>query len=117
MTPKTRKSPSCCVMLASCVGLFSGCNSAGPSPELNAAGKAILDASEQCLYDVRDKGMRYDAAPNCLALGPLSLAYLRAGGGDPDTPPEVEIMYVQARAHAWTARAIDASGSAAVRIW
>lgn len=98
-------------------GLLTSCDFLGPSAELAAAAKAILDTSEQCVYDVRDKRLRYDAAPNCSALGPLSLAYLRAGGGDPDTPPEVEIMYVQARVHAWTARAIDASGSPAVRIW
>lgn len=104
---------------AVCTGvLLASCSFLGPSAELKVASRALLDASEKCVYEVRDKGFKYDAAPNCNALGALSQSYINAGGGALNSPVEVEINYERSRVHAWMARALsESSEPALVRIW
>lgn len=98
--------------------LLAGCSLLGPTETQRATSKALLDASEKCVYDVRDKNIKYDSSPNCTSLGALSQQYINAGGGAPDTSLEVEVNFERARVHAWMARALSESRNPAlVRIW
>lgn len=97
---------------------LSGCSLVGASESQKATSRVLLQASEKCVHDVRDTGVKYDASPNCTALGALSQQYVNAGGGAPDAPLEVEINFERARVHAWMARALSESRDPAlVRIW
>ena len=98
--------------------LLAGCSLLGASETQKATSRALLQASEKCVYDVRDKSMKYDSSPNCTALGALSHQYINAGGGSPETSLEVEINFERARVHAWMARALSESREPAlVHIW
>lgn len=98
--------------------LISSCSFTGPSASLKAKAKALLDGSGKCVQEVRDQGLKYENAPNCTALGPLSNQYIDAGGGTPETPLEVEINFERARVQAWMARALSESKNPALmRIW
>jgi hypothetical protein len=100
-----------------CVVLES-CSFFGPSETLKATSKALLTASEQCVYEVRDKNLKYEKAPSCTALGALSQQYINAGGGQPDAPVEVDIDFERARVDAWMALALSESKEPALlRIW
>jgi hypothetical protein len=105
------------VMLAP-LAVLTGCLLLGPSEMLKATSKALLEASEKCVYEVRDQRLKYEMAPNCAALGALSSQYINAGGGRTDTPLEVEINFERARVHAWMARALSESREPGLlRIW
>lgn len=49
--------------------LLSSCSVTGPSASLKATAQALLDGSEKCVHEVRDQGLKYENAPNCMALG------------------------------------------------
>jgi hypothetical protein len=74
-------------------------------------------ASENCVYDVRDEGLKYDESSHCNSLSALSRQYIDVGGGAPDSPVETEIDFERARGQAWMALALSASDGAASRIW
>lgn len=98
--------------------LLLGCSISGPSEAQKATSKALRDASEKCVHDVRDRNIKYDRSPNCTSLGALSQQYIDAGGGRSDTPLEVEINFERARVHAWMARALSESREPSLlRIW
>jgi len=97
--------------------VLSGCRVFGPSAEQKATSAALLAASEACVYDVRDKQIKYEQSRNCNALGALSLQYMHAGGGRPGAPLETEIEFERARVMAWMALALSASNGQASRIW
>ena len=97
--------------------LFLGCSRFFPSPDLKAAASAILSASEACLYDVRDKSLKYESSKNCNSLRVLSDKFIDAGGLRADTSLEIELQYAQARMHAWMALALSVSNGEASRIW
>jgi hypothetical protein len=97
--------------------LLSGCNPFGASSDQKAAVRALLAASEKCVYDVRDKNLKYDRSPNCTSLGALSQQYINAGGGRLESPLETEIEFERARVHAWMALALSASNGQASNIW
>ena len=106
------------VVMISTTAVLGGCNLLVPSESLKATSKALLDASEKCVYEVRDKKMKYDMAPNCTALGALSQQYINAGGGNTNTPLEVEINFERDRAHAWMAHSLSKSQQPGlVSIW
>lgn len=98
--------------------VLGSCSLFGPSETLKATSKALLAASEQCVYEVRDKNLKYEKAPSCMALDALSQQYINAGGGQSDAPVEVEIDFERARVHAWMALALSESKEPALlRIW
>jgi hypothetical protein len=89
------------------------------TPEQMRAVEALYQASERCVFEVRDGRKRYDDdATSCKSLGSLSLAYLRAGGAEATTAYEVEYRFAQAQSNAWMARAIsEAGGNPMIFIW
>lgn len=98
-------------------GLIYGCSGTRGNHRLEIASKALSDASEQCLLDVRDRKLKYDSAPNCVALDTMARQYIEAGGLEKNEPIEYRLIAEQARTMAWMARAISASGNPALRIW
>ena len=98
-------------------GLIYGCSGTRGNHRLEIASKALSDASEQCLLDVRDRKLEYDSAPNCVALDTMARQYIEAGGLEKNEPIEYRLIAEQARTMAWMARAISASGNPALRIW
>ncbi len=100
------------------VASLVGCSVSEPSEAQKSTSKALLDVSEKCVHDVRDKNIKYDMSANCTALGALSRQYIDAGGGRPETSLEVEINFERAVVHAWMARALSESRAPElVRIW
>jgi hypothetical protein len=98
--------------------LLGGCSFSGPSEMQKATSRALLDASEKCVHDVRDRKLKFDTSPNCTSLGALSQQYINAGGGRLDTSLEVEINFERARVHAWMALALSESREPGLlRIW
>ena len=98
--------------------LLTGCNPLGPSSELLATGQALVDTSERCVFDVRDKRLKYKQAPSCLALSALADQFIKAGGGKLGVSPQVELMFSNARLHAWMALALSESTEPALlSIW
>lgn len=97
--------------------LLAGCNLLGPSAELTVSAKALMETSERCVLDVRDRNMKYESSGNCNAMSALAQQYINAGGGRPDAPLETEIEFERARVHAWMALALSASNGEAFRIW
>lgn len=87
------------------------------SKEQRATVAKFLAASAECVYDVRDKRMKYESSRNCQSLGPLSLDYLYAPGPQDERPLEVEIQFAQGRLHAWMALALSESGGKNLSIW
>ena len=96
--------------------ILAGCSLSGPSTEQKVASKALLDASERCVHDVRDKNIKYERSPNCTSLKALSLQYIKTGGARAESALETEIDFERARVHAWMARAPSAD-PAATHIW
>jgi|CXWL01.1.fsa_nt_gi hypothetical protein len=97
--------------------MLSGCLDFASNNRLEVAANALSHAADECLYDVRDRKLKYESAPNCTALSALSTQYIEAGGFDKNTPAEYQLIAEQARTVAWMARAISASGNPALRIW
>lgn len=97
--------------------LLSGCLDISDNDRLEITARALSDAADRCLLDVRDRKLKYDNALNCTALGALSMQYIEAGGFQTDTPAKYALIAEQARATAWTARAVSESGNPGIRIW
>ena len=81
------------------------------------AAKALSEAADECLYDVRDRGLRYENASHCSALGPLAQQYIGAGGFQEGAPTDAALVAEQARAVAWMARATSLADGQPVSIW
>ena len=96
--------------------ILAGCSLSGPSTEQKVASKTLLDPSERCVHDVRDKNIKYERSPNCASLKALSLQYIKTGGARAESALETEIDFERARVHAWMARALSAD-PAATHIW
>ena len=114
---QTRRSSVRLLVLVSIATALVGCKVLGPSAEQKATVKALMEASEKCVYDVRDKSIKYEISRNCNAMSALSQQYIKAGGGRPDAPLETEIDFERSRVHAWMALALSASNGEASRIW
>ena len=73
----------------------------------------LYRASEQCVYDVRDRGYTYDKSPNCSGMTALFEGYTRelvaVGKDSPlaDAPIEMQLKFQVAQTHAWMARAVE----------
>ncbi len=84
---------------------------------LDLAGRALDESAERCLYEVRDSGKKYDAAPSCTALSALSLSYVEAGGTGSE-PALYRVRFMSAQRMAWMALAMSESCSGKpLRIW
>ena len=105
------------IILLLFIAILCGCQLFDPSAEQIAAVKALGAASEACVYDVRDKNIKYEASKNCNSMSPLAQQYINAGGGRPDSNLKAEIEFERARVQAWMALALSASNGEASRIW
>ena len=106
------------IIAAMTLSIFlSGCSGGNRDYKLEIATRALSDAAEKCLLDVRDRNLKYDSASNCTALDALAKQYIEAGGLDKKEPIEYQLIAEQARTMAWMARAISASGNPRLRIW
>jgi hypothetical protein len=97
--------------------LILGCSSSSSHHKLAIAARALSDAADKCLLDVRDRRLKYESAANCMALDALAGQYIEAGGLDKNEPIEYRLIAETARATAWSARAISASGNPGLRLW
>jgi len=87
--------------------------------KLEAAANAFLEGTNECLLDVRDRGLQYEKSANCAALKPLADAYLEAGGDAPEGQ-EPSIIYAEgqmALKYTWTARSVSALGGGMQSVW
>jgi hypothetical protein len=84
---------------------------------LELSATALSKAADECLYDVRDRRMKYEKSPNCVSLGTLATQYIEAGGFRPETPSKYELIAEKARRVAWVALATSESGNRPLRIW
>lgn len=103
------------ILIAVTGSLLYACGSNDGRLELTT--KALSKAADECLLDVRDRKLEYETSPNCNSLRTLSMQHTEAGGFRSDTPTRYALMAAEARATAWTARAVSASGNPAISIW
>jgi len=89
----------------------------GNHASLEATVTAFSKGADECLLDVRDRGLRYEASRNCAALKTLSLAYIEAGGTSPSEPSRIEAKGQSALAVAWSARAASCLGGGMNFLW
>ena len=75
---------------------------------LEQAAMKFRDEAERCLLDVRDHKLKYETSGSCQRLEAVSLAYIEAGGDQPETPVRMSLIAEQGRTMAWMARAISA---------
>lgn len=87
--------------------------------KLDAAASAFLDGTEECILDVRDRGITYEDSRNCAALQTLSMAYMAAGGDDPSghEPTQIRLKGQKALKYVWMARAISELGGGMQNAW
>lgn len=103
-------------IVAAAIGFFVyGCGPDGA--RLEATAKALSKAADECLLDARDRKLKHEASPSCNSLRTLSMQHTEAGGFGSDTPPKYALIAAEARATAWAARAVSASGNPAISIW
>jgi hypothetical protein len=96
----------------------TGCFLNNKDEKLKNFAKALSKAADECLYDVRDSGFKYDKSPNCTSLGALSELYIEAGGWqNVNSLSEHARIANEALTTAWKARAVSASGDPSIRIW
>ena len=103
------------ILIAATGSLVYACSANDGRLELTA--KALSKAADECLLDVRDRKLKYETSPNCNSLHTLSMQHTEAGGFRSDTPAKYALMAAEARATAWAARAVSASGNPAISIW
>lgn len=84
--------------------LLAGC---GNDAELERLAGVLNSAAEACVWTVRDSRTPYEMAPACRKLDALAEEYIRAGGGRNDEPTKHNLLFAQARLHAWMALAIS----------
>lgn len=89
----------------------------GDHARLETAVTVFSKGADECLLDVRDRGLRYEASRNCAALKSLSLAYIDAGGTSPSEPSRIEVKGQSALAVAWSARAASCLGGGMNFLW
>jgi hypothetical protein len=91
----------------------------GNFANLDMAASAFLNATDQCIYDVRDRGLKYEKSGSCAALQALSAAYIAAGGQkhDGSEPTPIQLKAEQALKYAWMARAITGLGGGMQTLW
>lgn len=91
------------------------CSQPAGTGRLRIAVEALQKAADDCLVDVRVPGVRFEASRNCAAMDELALDYFQAGGAD--APCDIELVFHQARAVAWIAKATSLAGGASLAIW
>src|SRR5437868_12652592 len=96
--------------------VLSGCHWSGER-RLTSTSRALSEAAEMCLYDVRDRKLAYESSSSCNSLGILAEAFIEAGGYAPTTPEKYAIIGAEVRATAWMARAVSFADGKAVKIW
>ena len=89
----------------------------GNHTRLEAAVKVFAKGADECLLDVRDRGLRYETSRNCASLKAFSLAYIEAGGTSPSEPSRIEAKGQSALAVAWSARAASCLGGGMNFLW
>ena len=94
-----------------------GCQPDASQARLKDTATALAKAADACLLDVRDKKLKYDKSPQCDSLRSLYLQHLDAGGFRPETPAQYALIAAEAKATAWSARAISEAGNVPVVIW
>lgn len=113
------------LLVAGLVGMAGRMGFAGDKTEILEITAAHLKRrAEACLYDVKNVGEKYEDSSQCKALGMESFQYARVGGWELDSLGNNKDLYAkhelvaeQARALAWRARAISASGDPFLSIW
>ena len=94
-----------------------GCKPDANQVRLKDTATALAKAADACLLDVRDKKLKYDKSPQCDSLRSFYLQHLGAGGFRPETPAQYALIAAEAKATAWSARAISEAGNVPVVIW
>ena len=94
-----------------------GCQPDANQVRLKDMATALAKAADACLLDVRDKKLKYDKSPQCDSLRSFYLQHLGAGGFRPETPAQYALIAAEAKATAWSARAISEAGNVPVVIW
>ena len=91
----------------------------GDYSKLEAAADAFLEGTNECILDVRDRGITYERSANCAALATLSKAYIAAGGDAPrgEEPSVIHAKAQDALKYVWMARAISALGGGMQNAW
>lgn len=98
--------------------LVGGCFLDTKNEKLKDLASSLQKVADECLHDVRDKGLKYEESSNCSALGALAKMYIAAGGWeDLDLVAEHARIANGALTTAWMARAISASGNPLIKIW
>ena len=78
---------------------------------------AALDfykTSEECLYDVRDRNLKYESSSNCKLLGKKHISYLDAGGMKEEESHLSRIKAEEGKKTAWMAKAISCGGNSSI---
>ena len=79
--------------------------------------KAFADGADECLLDVRDRGLKWSESENCRGLGTLSKAYLEVGGDSVNEPSYIQAKGKSALATSWSARACESLGGGMQFLW
>jgi hypothetical protein len=108
--------------------MLSGCDSRkttdlkyllslGDYSKLEAAIDAFSSRADECLLDVRDRGLKFKSSPNCAALSMLSKSYLAAGGQKHDEPSPLRAKANSAQSVAMSAVAVSCVGKGFQIFW
>lgn len=89
----------------------------GNYKNLEFAVKSFSDGVDECLLDVRDRGLKWEQSRNCAALGALSKAYINAGGQTPGEPSYLKAQVSDALSRAWSAKAASCLGGGMQSLW
>jgi len=109
-----------CYLVAASIfalGAASGCREIHGNERLALAAETFSRTADECLYDVRDRGFKYETSPNCTALGSVSRAFIEAGGDLPGAPCNYRLVGAQALTVAWSARATSAGNKKFMTLW
>jgi len=115
-TPMIRRVSLSAVSAVLFSSLFVG-NGTADETRLELAARAFSRAADECLYDVRDRGFKYETSRNCNALGTLSMQFIEAGGFKDDVPDSIALIAQKGLTTAWMARAVSASGNHPLTLW
>lgn len=96
-----------CILLLAC---------SDRSVRLRTVAEALSTCADECLYDVRDRHLTWEASRNCAALSTLASKYIEAGGFQSE-PPEIALIAERARVSAWMARATSLANGKPLSIW
>lgn len=90
----------------------------GDYKNLEFAIKSFSDGVDECLLDVRDRGLTWEQSRNCAALGALSKAYITAGGQTPSEPSFLKAQASNTLSRAWSAKAASCLGGVGMQsLW